>query len=151
MWIPLDYIDKSTITDESYMVFDSKNNLLLFSVPGTQNFVSASFETDRINTNYIQNQNSVPNPCCSSWYFDEVEAQVILMLKERNLGKFHAFAFNDGIPKPDLRKGQSYYHSKDWYELGHFRGIFSQNPDSIQGNYLYKKGIKYDSLQLPSR
>lgn len=147
IWYPLEYTSDLTESGLKNVVFDRENQLLLFSVPGTQSFVSVSFKTDAVGTNYIQNQNSVPDACCANWFYDAVKNQVILFLKNgEKRNEYHAFAFQNGIPKADKKVGQSYYHTKDWYELGLYRGKFRSLPELIKDDNLFKNGVKYDRL-----
>lgn len=152
IWHPLEYISDSTEIDHKNVVFDIENQILFFSFPGTQSFVSVSFKTDHVQTNYIQNENSVPEACCANWFYDAVKKQVILFLKNgRKRNEYHAFAFQNGIPKADKKVGMSYYHTKDWYELGLYRGKFNSLPEYIEGNNLFKNEKKYGRLDLQAK
>ena len=148
IWHPLEATTNSTSHRLKNFIFDMENQRLFFSFPKTQSFVSVSFKSDSVQTNYVQNQNSVPKACCASWFYDDVKKQVVLFIKngsKRN--EYHAFAFKNGIPQADKKVGNSYYHTKDWYELGLYRGKFDSLPDQIMGDALFKDGSKYAQLE----
>jgi len=151
LWQPLEYTTDLENVPLKNFVFDIQNQLLLFSIPGSQSYVSVSFKTNDIKTSYIQNQNSVPEACCANWFYDAEKKQVVLFLKngsKRN--EYHAFAFKNGIPKADKKVGQSYYHTKDWYELGLYKGKFDILPEYIAGDNLFKNGKKIARLDSQS-
>jgi hypothetical protein len=152
VWSPLEYKDFIKNKTSKNFVFDIENQLLLYSIPGTQSYVFASFKNYGLTTSYIQNENSVPDACCANWFYDEFKKQVILFLRNgTQTNEYHAFAFEDGIPKPDKKVGQMYFHTKDWYQLGLYRGKFSSIPEYIEGDNLFKNEKKYGRLDLQAK